>query len=169
LSLRVGIRRSRQGRNRGVGEGDVDPGRLQRRFLDAEAEAQRAMHAHESQRLFHRRDLRRDPAKERLRLLQALDPEKEEVLMILVESGDDVALDVGARRGVIDRLRLGAGNFACRIAERREENVLGKDRVHAGDRAGDLRERQIELPHCLFHRLLLPAAPPIVQVTCSAS
>ena len=79
---------------------------VQRRLGVPGAQPRRAMRAHERQRVVHRRQLRRQPpqpaprARGRRSIVQ-----EQEVLVVLVEAGDDVALDVVAERRA--RRRLG--------------------------------------------------------------
>ena len=84
-----------QGREPGVREGDVQPARLGRCDLDAAPRPRATEQVVEREHLLGRRrlvDERRQPGPGAVGVAQ---PEEEQSLVVLVEPGEDVALDLG--------------------------------------------------------------------------
>src|SRR6201999_2270790 len=106
-------------RDRAGGERDVDPGRVQPWLADPGPQPLRAVGADEREHVVHRRQARREGAQPRPRAARVAELEEEEVLVVLVEAGDAVALHVVAELARVDRLvRLPRAGVA---AQRRHE------------------------------------------------
>ena len=94
----------------------------------------RPVHANEGAGLVHRGDPRGEPLQPALRRRLAAQLQEQEVLMILVEPGDDVPLDALLRGLVVDRLGRAAGG-------RRRDGPRGRQARPAGRGGVDRRRR----------------------------
>ena len=104
-----------------MGKADVQPGRAQHRVVPAEFEPPRSVKPPVGDHFLHRRDARDEVTQERFCGLHFLDTEEEEMLVVLIEAGNYVALDIVAGGSVVDGFRG------------RARNVLGDERGQDGD------------------------------------